>query len=179
MYDSDERCLTMTTVASGSATYSYSEDGDLVEVTYVNGNRRTFEYDEYNRLSAYGLISPMDEVVSRVSVVPEWNGKVTMVVQPMNKTIEAMYNTNGEVVFFREEGSLPLILAQLPGRSTLLFGDKVFALLCKHRINAMITTTCINFRNCTLNFVMKCLTLFISLMQMEMKLCTSMEIFRS
>lgn len=115
----------MTTVANGSATYSYSEDGDLMEVMYINGNRHTFEYDEYSRLCGYGSISPVGEVVSQVLMVPEWNGKVTMTVQPVNKTIEAMYNTNGEVVFLREEGSLPLILAQLPGKSTLLFGDKV------------------------------------------------------
>ena len=130
----------MTTVANGSATYSYSEDGDLMEVTYINGNRRTFEYDEYSRLSGYGSISPVGKVVSQVSMVPEWNGKVTMTVQPVNKTIEAMYNTNGEVVFLREEGSLPLILAQLPGKSTLLFGDKVFASLCKHRMLHVLLT---------------------------------------
>ena len=134
----------MTTVANGSATYSYSEDGDLMEVTYINGNRRTFEYDEYSHLSGYGSISPVGEVVSQVSIVPEWNGKVTMTVQPMNKTIEAIYNTNGEVVFLREEGSLPLILAQLPGKSTLLFGDKVYLphyvnIECKDKLLHVLT----------------------------------------
>ena len=128
-YDSGEHCLTTTTIAEGSATYSYSEDGDLLEVISINGNRHTFEFDKYGRLSGYGSISPVGDLLSQVSMVPEWNGKVTMTVQPMNKTIEAIYNTNGEVVFFREEGSLPLILAQQPGRSTLLFGDKVFASL--------------------------------------------------
>ena len=64
MYDSGEQCLTMTTVANGSATYSYSEDGDLMEVMYINGNRCTFEYDECSRLSGYRAISPVGEVVS-------------------------------------------------------------------------------------------------------------------
>lgn len=115
----------MVTVAQGSATFSYNEAGDLMEVTYINGNKKTFKYDEYNRLSGYESLSPAGEMVSNVSMVHDWNGKVTMTVQPMNKTIEAMYNTNGEIVFLREDGSLPLILSQSPGRSSLLFGDKV------------------------------------------------------
>lgn len=128
-YDSGERCLVMTTVAEGSATFNYTEGGDLKELAYINGNRRTFQYDEYSRLCGYGSLSFAGEVVSQVSMVPDWNGKVTMSVLPRNKTFEVVYNTDGEVVFLREEGSLPLILTQLPGRSTLMFGDKVC--ICK------------------------------------------------
>ena len=47
----------MVTVAEGTATFNYNDAGDLMEVTYINGNKRTFKYDEYNRLSGYGSLA--------------------------------------------------------------------------------------------------------------------------
>ena len=113
------------TVADSTATLSYNDGGDLVEMAYSSGNRRTFQYNEYNHLVGYKSFSSMGEMVLGVSMVPNWNGNVMMSIKPSNKEIEIKYNSNGEIVFVRENGSLPLILAQTPSKKSLLWGDKV------------------------------------------------------
>lgn len=98
-------------------------------MNYSNGMRRRIHYDEHNLLSGYETYSPSGDLLTGVSMSQTWNGKVVMTIQPDNKTMELVYNTRGDAVFARQEGGLPLILEESPGRQKLLFGDEVSDIL--------------------------------------------------
>ena len=117
----------MVTVGDKSATYTYSDQGDLLSIDYPTGEKRTLEYDDNNLLSASESYSASMELVASVKLSHSWNGKVLMTVQPYNRTVELVYNTNGEIISATTEEGIPLTKIDLPGTGgqRIVVGDEV------------------------------------------------------
>ena len=117
----------MVTVGDKSATYTYSDQGDLLSINYPTGQRRTLEYDDNNLLSASESYSASKELVASMKLSHSWNGKVLMTVQPYNRTVELVYNTNGEIISATTEEGIPLTKIDLPGTGGqgIVIGDMV------------------------------------------------------
>ena len=117
----------MVTVGDKSATYTYSDQGDLLSINYPTGQRRTLEYDDNNLLSASESYSASKELVASMKLFHSWNGKVLMTVQPYNRTVELVYNTNGEIISATTEEGIPLTKIDLPGTGGqgIVIGDMV------------------------------------------------------
>lgn len=117
----------MVTVGDKSATYTYSDQGDLLSINYPTGERRTLEYDDNNLLSASESFSASKELVASMKLSHGWNGKVLMTVQPYNRTVELVYNTNGEIISATTEEGIPLTKIDLPGTGGqgIVIGDMV------------------------------------------------------
>lgn len=117
----------MVTVGDKSATYTYSDQGDLLSINYPTGERRTLEYDDNNLLSASESYSATKELVASMKLSHSWNGKVLMTVQPYNRTVELVYNTNGEIISATTEEGIPLTQVDIPGSGghRIVVGDEV------------------------------------------------------
>ena len=121
----------MVTVGDKSATYTYSDQGDLLSIDYPTGERRKLEYDDNNLLSASESYSASMELVASVKLSHSWNGKVLMTVQPYNRTVQLVYNTNGEIISATTEEGIPLTKTDLPGTGgqRIVVGDEVKTIL--------------------------------------------------
>ena len=117
----------MVTVGDKSATYTYSDQGDLVSINYPTGEKRALKYDDNNLLSASESYSASMELVASVKLSHSWNGKVLMTVQPYNHTVELVYNTNGDIISATTEEGIPLTKIDLPGTGgqRIVVGDEV------------------------------------------------------
>ena len=117
----------MVTVGDKSATYTYSDQGDLVSINYPTGEKRTLEYDDNNLLSASESYSASMELVASMKLSHSWNGKLSMTVQPYNRTVQLVYNTNGEIISATTEEGIPLTKIDLPGTGGqgIVVGDEV------------------------------------------------------
>ena len=107
--------------------FGYTNEGDIGEVQYSTGDRRTFMYNRNHLMSESSSFSPSGDLIVRMILNQDWNGKVLMTVQPSNITAELGYDTNGEAVLVRQQDSLPLVIINLPGfsRQRIVYGDEV------------------------------------------------------
>ena len=115
------------TVGDKSATYTYSDQGDLLSTDYHTGERRTLEYDDNNLLSASESYSASMELVASMKLSHSWNGKVLMTVQPYNRTVQLVYNTIGDRISGTTEEGIPLTQVDMPGSGgqSIVVGDEV------------------------------------------------------
>ena len=115
------------TVGDKSATYTYSDQGDLLSIDYHTGERRTLEYDDNNLLSASESYSASMELVASMKLSHSWNGKVLMTVQPYNRTVQLVYNTIGDIISGTTEEGIPLTQVDMPGSGgqRIVVGDEV------------------------------------------------------
>ena len=115
------------TVGDKSATYTYSDQGDLLSTDYHTGERRTLEYDDNNLLSASESYSASMELVASMKLSHSWNGKVLMTVQPYNRTVQLVYNTIGDIISGTTEEGIPLTQVDMPGSGgqSIVVGDEV------------------------------------------------------
>ena len=117
----------MVTVGDKSATYTYSDQGDLLSINYPTGERRKLEYDDNNLLSASESYSASKELVASVKLSHSWNGKVLMTVQPYNHTVQLVYNTNGDIISATTEEGILVTRVDIPGSGGqwIVVGDEV------------------------------------------------------
>ena len=117
----------MVTVGDKSATYTYSDQGDLVSINYPTGEKRTLEYDDNNLLSASESYSASMELVASMKLSHSWNGKLSMMVQPYNRTVQLVYNTIGDIISATTEEGIPLTQVDMPGSGgqRIMVGDEV------------------------------------------------------
>jgi hypothetical protein len=117
----------MITFEGGSTFFSYTDEGDIREVQYSSGDRRTFLYNGNHLMSESSSFSPTGDLIIRMLLDQDWNGRVYMSVLPSNITAELGYDTNGEAVLVRQQDSLPLVIVNLPGssRQRIVYGDEV------------------------------------------------------
>ena len=115
------------TVGDKSATYTYSDQGDLLSTDYHTGERRILEYDDNNLLSASETYSASMELVASMKLSHSWNGKVLMTVQPYNRTVQLVYNTIGDIISGTTEEGIPLTQVDMPGSGgqRIVVGDEV------------------------------------------------------
>ena len=115
------------TVGDKSATYTYSDQGDLLSTDYHTGERRILEYDDNNLLSASETYSASMELVASMKLSHSWNGKVLMTEQPYNRTVQLVYNTIGDIIAGTTEEGIPLTQVDMPGSGgqRIVVGDEV------------------------------------------------------
>lgn len=126
-YDATGSYMTTINFDGGSTTFGYNEEGDISTVQYHNGDRRSFVYNGNHLLSESSSFSPSGDLIIRMILNHDWNGKVNMTVQPSNISAELGYDTKGEAVLVRQQDSLPLIIvkSQEYDRQRIVYGDEV------------------------------------------------------
>ena len=113
------------TVGESVTTFMYNDEGDLETVNYADGSMQTFDYDIHSLLIQISSFSSSGELIIEISLQRDWNGKVSMTIQPNNKTVQIGYGTSGEPLTIIDDGGVPMIITQSLGRQRLFIGDQV------------------------------------------------------
>lgn len=90
--------LTSISIGNHSSAYNYSTHGDLISIQYASGLRRTWTYDEMYLLSGSTIYNQEDDLLAAIDLTHNWNGRMTMTMQPQNVTTELVYDTLGQVI---------------------------------------------------------------------------------
>ena len=129
MYDSSGVHLMRVAVGEQSASYKYSTEGDLVEVVDATQEQRKFSYDHRGLLTQSAVLSDSGTLVSSVALTYEWNGLVTLSLQPENQTFATYIDPQGRPKSFsRSPDSPPIVeidMLESNGRM-LKAGDQVY-----------------------------------------------------
>ena len=116
------------TIGDQSVSYSYNEEGDLIKVVEATREQRRFSYDDRSLLVESAVFSDSDAIVSSIAITYEWNGRVTMSLQPENRTLGTYVDPQGRPKSFSSTpDSPPIVQIDLPtsdGRM-LMAGDQV------------------------------------------------------
>ena len=116
-------------VGEQSASYKYSTEGDLVEVVDATQEQRKFSYDHRGLLIQSAVLSDSGTLVSSVALTYEWNGLVTLSLQPENQTFATYIDPQGRPKSFsRSPDSPPIVeidMLESNGRM-LKAGDQVY-----------------------------------------------------
>lgn len=119
------------TIGDHSSTYNYSSSGDLTSTQYASGLRRIWTYDEMNLLSGSALYNKENDLLSSIGLTLNWNGRVTMTMQPRNVTTELIYDTSERVISATILGSGGLKFLEVTSSvsdstvKSYIFGDQV------------------------------------------------------
>ena len=93
-----------------SASYKYNTEGDLVEVVDATQEQRKFSYDHRGLLTQSAVLSDSGKLVSSVALTYEWNGLVTLSLQPENQTIGTYIDPQGRPKSFSISPDSPPIV---------------------------------------------------------------------
>jgi hypothetical protein len=107
----------------------YNDEGDLETVNYADGTMQTFDYNIHSLLTQMSSFSSSGELIVEISLQRDWNGKVSMIVQPNNKTVQIGFGVSGEPLMVTDDSGVPMIIAQSLGRQQLFIGDQVSSLV--------------------------------------------------
>ena len=125
--------LVSITIDNSTASYNYTNDGDLAEATFASGMRRSWRYDS-NRLLCHSAVnSENGELLAALDMTNDLNGKATITMFPKNSSNEIVYDTKGAIVSSTTDSDIKFteIETVVPGSETLIkshmFGDQVNA----------------------------------------------------
>ena len=126
-YSSTGTLLLSVTIGSSTTEYNYNDEGDLTQIIYASGNKRTFEYDSNSLLSLHEQHSTTGELLSSVTFLHNWNGKLTLIKQPENITRYLWFDTTGDILATEEQDMLPIFEVHTADTTftKLVFGDQV------------------------------------------------------
>ena len=133
-------------VSDQSASYGYNKEGDLIEVVEATQERTRFSYDDRSLLVETADFSESGQLVSSVAITYDWNGLVTMNLQPENRSIVTYIDSEGNPKLFSSSpDSPPIVEIDLPASNgrMLVVGDQVshslFSICCipKHLLHSI------------------------------------------
>ncbi len=117
------------TVGESVTTFMYNDEGDLETVNFADGSMQTFDYNIHSLLTRMSSFSTSGELIVEILLQRDWNGKVSMIVQPNNKTVQIGYGVSGEPLMVMDDSGVPMIITQSLGRQRLFIGDQVSSLV--------------------------------------------------
>ena len=126
-----------------SVSYSYNEEGDLIQVVEATREQKRFSYDDRGLLVESAVYSDSGTLVSSVTITYEWDGLVTMSLQPENRTLGTYVDPQGRPKSFSQSpDSPPIVQIDLPASNgrMLIAGDQVNSLFVQHDAAAIFTT---------------------------------------
>ena len=118
------------TVAVGdqSASYRYNEEGDLIAIVEATNEQRSFSYDDRDLLVTSAVFSDSGKLVSSITMTYDWNGLVTMNLQPENRTLATYIDPQGRPKSLSSSSnSPPIVQIDLPASDgrMLVIGNRV------------------------------------------------------
>lgn len=140
-YSSAGTLLLSVTIGGSTTEYNYNNAGDLTHIFYASGSKRTFQYNSNSLLSLSEQHSTSGELLSSVTFLHNWNGKLTIIKQPENITRYLLFDTTGDILATEEQEMAPIFEVHTADvtYTKVVFGDQV------SHIQHFFTCTCIEF----------------------------------
>ena len=115
-------------IGSQLVSYTYNENGDLIDVGYSNGDRQTLEYDSHFWLSGMQKRSPSGEILSHETFQRSCDGRVEVTEQTLKVTSTFQFGIGGKLLYEKPSVGLPLVYSASPRENSLkiFVGDEVF-----------------------------------------------------
>ena len=130
-YSSTGTLLLSVTIGGSTTEYNYNDEGDLTHIFYASGNMRTFQYNSNSLLSLHEQHSTTGELLSSVTFLHNWNGKLTLIKQPENITRHLWFDTTGDILATEEQDTVPIFEVHTADTTftKVVFGDQVLHIL--------------------------------------------------
>lgn len=117
------------TVDGLTSSYDYSSNGDLTAIQYASGLKRIWTYNEMHLITGSAVYNEDDDLLASIDLTLNWNGMITMTLQPQNLTTKLLYDTSGRVISAASLGGPQFVeVASAVTNSVVksyLFGDQV------------------------------------------------------
>ena len=131
-YSTTGTLLLSVTIGGSTTEYNYNDEGDLTHILYASGNKKTFQYNSNSLLSLLEQHSTSGELLSSVTFLHNWNGKLTLIKQPENITRHLWFDTTGDILATEEQDMVPIFEVHAADTTftKVVFGDQVLHIYC-------------------------------------------------